>query len=680
VKIHGKSGTPSVVGLRRRGDKEEFLVGTGALNFAKLDPQHTILSVKRLMGRDFDDPAVEQARGRRAYTITAGPDGDPRAHVVMGDRTYTPTEVSAMILRHLRDGAVDKLGETVASAVITVPAYFQEAQRAATREAGEAAGLVVKRIIDEPTAAAIAFGLEWEQGEQRRVLVYDLGGGTFDISILNTIQDDRGENHFQVLDFVGDNWLGGDDFDLLIVDEIIEWVKREAGVDPSGDTKFLYLAKEKAEEAKRDLTENDVADIIIPAAFRTAGGVGDIEMALSRERFDELIEPLVDKTLGLVRKALERQKLSTGDITDVILVGGSTMVPKVAASVERMFGSDKVRRHIDPMECVAIGAGILADTMRGVECAACGAINDESSRHCDQCNANLVNARAAGDTHVYDVTGMPLGIAVVKGGNRDVFVPIIPRGTPYPLSEPMQETFSATDGRRIVVPVYEGDSAIASENHEQGVIDFALPEEIDANTRVNVGFLFDRNRVLHVTITVPGTSNEHYTKLKVDTERTKAPARNEIDEDDISYREDLILTLEAARHFVSTYAQYLDPAQTMKIENDINRADQTLMLSDPEECRRMTDVLNRDILGAGLATQMFLATRAASQATPEDAQRINQTVTILQRAHAEGRTNTVQQQALALNAMLAKVRQESAVGEVEDAADYAGMLRKLDER
>ncbi|MFC3491936.1 Hsp70 family protein [Glycomyces rhizosphaerae] len=680
VKIHGKSGTPSVVGLRRRGDKEEFLVGTNALNFAKLDPQHTIMSVKRLMGRDFADPAVEQARRRRAYTIKAGPDGDPRAHVVMGDKAYTPIEVSTMILRHLRDGAREKIGEDIDSAVITVPAYFQEAQRAATREAGEAAGMVVKRIIDEPTAAAIAFGLEWEKGEQRRVLVYDLGGGTFDISILNAVQDDQGENHFQVLDFVGDNWLGGDDFDMLIVDRIIDWVKREAGIDPSSDTKFLYLAKEKAEEAKRDLTESDVADIIIPAAFRTAGGVGDIEMALTRDEFDAMIEPLIDKTLSLVRKALERQEISAGDVSDVILVGGSTLVPKVAASVERLFGADKVRRHIDPMDCVAIGAGILADTMRGVECAACGAVNDESSQACDQCNASLTNARATGDTHVYDVTGMALGVAAVKGGNKDAFVSIIPRGTPYPLSEPMVETFGATDGRRILVPVYEGDSLIASENHEQGVIEFDLPEEIDENTRVHVGFLFDRNRELQVTITVPGTAIEKRTTLKVDAARTKAPVRAEVDEDDISYREDLILTSEAARHFVSTYAQYLDASQTLKIENDLNRAEQTLMLSDPDECRRMTDVLNRDILGAGLATQMFLAARAASQAGPEDAQRINRSVATLQRAHAEGRAKTVQQQSLALNAMLTKVRQESAAhGEVEDAVNYDGMLRQLDE-
>ncbi|THV39834.1 Hsp70 family protein [Glycomyces buryatensis] len=680
VKVHGKSGTPSVVGLRRRDGKDEFLVGANALNFAKRDPQHTIQSVKRLMGRDFADPAVEQARGRRAYQITTGPGGDPRAHVVMGDTTYSPVEVSTMILRHLRDGAQEKLGEDVTAAVITVPAYFQEAQRTATREAGEAAGMVVKRIIDEPTAAAIAFGLEWDKGERRRVLVYDLGGGTFDISILNTTQDAEGQNHFQVLDFVGDNWLGGDDFDLLIVDKIIDWVKRESGTDPAGDTKFLFLAKEAAEEAKRELTESDSADIIIPAAFRTAGGVGDVEMTLSKDEFDAMIEPLVDKTLGLVRQALERQSLSTGDVSDVLLVGGSTLVPKVAASVERMFGPGKVRKHIDPMECVAIGAGILADTLRGVECAACQAVNDESDLVCSQCGESLTNARSAGDTHVYDVTGMALGVAAVKGSNADAFVPIIPRGTPYPLAESMHEAFSTTDGRKILVPVYEGDSPVASENHEQGVIDWELPEEVDANTRVDVAFLFDRNRELHVKISVPGTPFEKDLTLKVDAARTKAPAKTEVDEDDIAYREDLIVTVEAARHFVRVYEQYLDPSQAMKIESDLNRAEQTLMLSDPEECRRMTDVLNRDIFGAGLATQLYLAERAASQASPEDAQRINHSVASLQKAHLEGRTGTVQQQSQALNAMLAKVRQESAsLREVEDAENFDGMLRRLEE-
>ncbi|GAA2786123.1 Hsp70 family protein [Saccharopolyspora taberi] len=679
VTVGGARSTPSVVSMRSRDGKEELLVGSPAFNWAKRDPENTILSVKRLMGRDFADEAVAEARERRSYRIVPGSDEDPRAHVVIGRTTYTPAQVSTLILERLKQGATEKLGTDVTHAVITVPAYFKEAQRAATREAGEAAGLVVKRIIDEPTAAAVAFGLEHHDGGRHRVLVYDLGGGTFDISILNTVTDADGRHHFHVLDFNGDNWLGGDDFDQLITGRITEWVRQNAGVDPSGDSEFLFHAKKAAEEAKRELSTAESTDIIIPAAYRSAGRPVDVEMTLTRAEFEEMITPLVDRTIALVRTALDRQHLAPDDISDVLLVGGSTLVPKVCEVVEDFFGSGKVRRDIDAMECVAIGAGILASTLHGVECAKCGTVNDESAKECTECRGTLVSARSVGELQIYDVTGMALGVAAVKGSQADTFVPIIPRGTPYPMSEPMRHTFQATDGRLIRVPVYEGDSGIASENQEQGVIEYELPEEIDIHSRVDVSFLFDRNRELHVTINVPGTSLVYRKKLRFDTARSQGPSKVAVEEDEATHRADLMYVEEVTRHFVRTYGQYLDPSQAMKIEGDLNRAQQTLVFSDPAECRRMTSVLEGDIFGSGLASQLYLAERAADRATPDDAHRINQAIVAVQQAFQQGRRETVLEQSQALRVMVAKVGQEYEVSAIGDSRSFDGLLKLLDE-
>ncbi|GAA4744727.1 Hsp70 family protein [Actinomycetospora chibensis] len=677
IPVSGARATPSVVAVRQKEDKDELLVGRPALNWAKADPQNTIVSVKRLMGRDLADDVVAQTIDRRAYEIVHGSDDDPRAHVVMAGTRFTPAAISGMILQRLRHGAEDRLKQDITHAVITVPAYFSTAQRTATREAGEQAGLTVKRIIDEPTAAAIAFGVELREGDRRRVLVFDLGGGTFDISVLNATRDAEGHNHFQVLDFVGDNWLGGDDFDDLIVEKINAYVRDRTGLDPSGSAEYRFHAKRAAEEAKRELSEADSADIVIPAAFRASGSTYDVEMTLERGEFDEMIAPLVDKTLSLVRSALERQGLSPDDISDVLLVGGSTLIPKVYSAVENYFGKAKVRKHVDPMECVAIGAGILAGTLSGFECAACGTVNDDSRDTCvnAQCGADLSTARSIGDTHVYDVTGMALGVRAVRGSQSDAFVPIIPRGTPYPTSEPIRHTFEATDGRVIRVPVFEGDDPMASRNHEQGVIEYELPEKIDIHTRVTVSFHFDMNRVLHVTIGVPGTSLEYRKELRFDVARSGKPAPAVKEEEEVTHREDLIYAEETTRRFLRTYEQFLDATQTMKINADLERAQNALVFSDPAECRRMISVLESDIFATGLASQLYLAERAAERASPADAEQINQAIARLQKEYLGGRRDAAVDEAQVLKVMTAKIWQQHQVGAIEDAEDFNGLLR-----
>ncbi|MQY12594.1 Chaperone protein DnaK [Streptomyces sp. RB5] len=651
----GEVLTPSVVAMRSRDGKESLLVGRTAVNYAGRQPQNTIVSVKRLMGRDYADPAVVEARDRLAYPIVAGPDEDPRAHVMLSDRRYRPAEVSGLILKKLKQDASRFVGDEVTHAVITVPAYFHDSQRAATRDAGHQAGLIVKKIIDEPTAAAIAFGMDAGQ-ERRRILVYDLGGGTFDISILNMVKGTQGHGQFQVLDFHGDSWLGGDDFDLAIVERIVEWVKAECGVDPSGDRQFRYLAKAAAESAKRQLSQVQEADIIIPAAFRPddGGPLVDVEMTLTRDEFNAMVRELVDRTMRLVKEALNRQSLERDDITDVLLVGGSTLTPLVYQTVESFFGAGKVRRDINPMECVALGAGLLAGTMQGVECPQCGKSNEDTAAVCESCDASLAGAQPLQAPVIYEVTGMALGIGAVKGTQRDIFVPIIPRGTPYPLAEPRRKSFNATDGRRIRVPVYEGDNPVASRNNEQGVIEFELPQDIGAASRVDVTFNYDSDRIVTVLISVPGTDMAKETTLRTDTRRTPPPDQ-EKEDDAATVREQLTYTISDAHRFLDSYGEFVQEHQTMKIRRDIDQAQHVLNFGDTPECRRMIALLRQDMYSSGIASQFLLAERAADGAPPQLARDINAAVASVQRSYRGGNTEQAAEQARLLKALVARV-------------------------
>lgn len=675
--------TPSVVATRVRDGDESTMVGNAAVNFAGVQPTETVFSVKRLMGRDFADRNVAQARERLNYAITTGPDEDARAHVLMAGRAHTPADISGLILTKLRRDAARTLGSEVTHAVITVPAYFQDAQRAATREAGTKAGLVVKKIVDEPTAAALAYGLEIDERDHRRVLVYDLGGGTFDISILQVAKDRRGQSHFQVLEYNGDSWLGGDDFDGRIVERIIERIKEKAGLDPSGDKKFLLLAKQHAEAAKRTLSSQDEADIHIPAAYTAPGGFPvDLSMTLTRSSFDAMIAPLVDRTMTLVREAMDRQSLTRDEISDVLLVGGSTLTPQVYRAVEEYFGAARVRRDISPMECVALGAGILAGTMNGVACPVreCDEPNEEDAASCELCGTSLAEARPLESPRLYEVTGLAMGIAAVRGEQRDVFAPIIPRGTPYPLPEPKCRTFQATDGKFIRVPVYEGDHAVASRNKEQGVVEWELPEEIDATRRVEVSFNYDADRIVKVRISVPGTSMHHETELRTDTYRTSpAPAPAESADDGEVWREDLHRAVDDVRSFLRSHGKYMEPAQEMKIEDDLKRAQQTQHFPDGPECRRMANILRAHLFGSGIASHLLLAERAAEAASPDLARSINEAASGVRRSHEDKQFKTAHEQARVLNTLVSRAFNSRGVAEVPDEVVHGGLLKLLDE-
>ncbi|MDX2523351.1 Hsp70 family protein [Streptomyces europaeiscabiei] len=674
--------TPSVVGLLRTDGSESLLVGRTALDRAARQLDGTVVSVKRLMGRDFTDAKVVRARANLAYEIVPGPDDDPRAHVALGDRNVTPAEISSAILRKLVEDASRSLGTQVTHAVITVPAYFGDAQRAATREAAELAGIVVKKIIDEPTAAAIAFGLDKRDGDRSRILVYDLGGGTFDISVLDSTRDRAGNAQFTVRRFAGDDWLGGDDFDLALVDRIAEWVRKNHAVDPSGDKKFQFTAKKFAEQAKRELNDASETVVFIPAAYRSDDGVVvDVDMPLTRADLREVTAPLVERTMRLVRDTLEQDNLSPEQITDVLLVGGGTLVRPVYEAVEACFGKEKVRRNINPMECVALGAGILAGTLHGVECpeADCRKLNEESDTACSACGTSLTNARAVGDIGLHEVTGDAMGVAAVRGSQRDVFVPIIRGGMAYPLPQPCTEVFQATDRQVIRVPVYEGNSPVASKNREQGVVELELPEPIDIGERVEVSFNYDANRNIRVTIAVPRMNFQQEAVPSREKPRTQPPAAP-AEPDSATLRERLEYAKRDADRFLQRYGSYIDHLQEMKFRRDIEQAGQALLLGESGEYQRLTELLVDGMYHhCGHASQFLHAELAADGAPPDTARRINEALGYVKQAHAEGNRAHTDQQARNLANLVAQAYSARRVSALRDAERFGGILRVPDD-
>ncbi|PBC70305.1 Hsp70 protein [Streptomyces sp. TLI_235] len=376
--LQNQEGTPSVVGRGRRG---ELLVGSTARSRLALDGDNVIRSVKRFMGRNFRDPQVQAALGEIDYKVTAGTDGD--VNVWFDGRSYTPIEISAIILHRLKADAEERLGEPLHRAVITVPAYFSERQVAATREAGRMAGLHVLRVINEPTAAALAYGMTIEAGDEgRTVLVYDLGGGTFDISILLLVP-----GSVSVLGIEGDNLLGGDDFDRAITTALLEDMRDEFGPDYQPDGRDRPRIAAAAEVVKIELSNQQTSDV-------TLAGLGtgrlDLETVFERTRFEELIEARIERTIELTHKAIMQANLTVGDIDEVLLVGGSTSIPLVARRLGEVFGPKRIRRGVNPMQCVALGAAVQSALMAEVECPECRTPAELSAASCAQCSASLL--------------------------------------------------------------------------------------------------------------------------------------------------------------------------------------------------------------------------------------------------------------------------------------------------
>jgi molecular chaperone DnaK len=463
----GSRITPSVVAIDPKTGQR--LVGTIARRQAVTNPENTVFSVKRFMGRKFDDPIVQEAIKHVPYKVTGASNGD--VQVVMGGKTYSPPEISAMILQKLRSDAEAKLGDKVSQAVITVPAYFNDAQRQATKDAGQIAGLEVLRIVNEPTAASLAYGLDRAKHEEI-IAVYDLGGGTFDISILRV-----GEGVIEVLATHGDTFLGGDDFDRAVMDWVIAEFKRDQGIDLGGDRVALQRVREAAEKAKIELSSTQSTEINLPFISANASGPIHLQLTLPRSKLEQLTQPLIDRTREPVEKALADAKIKASEVDEVVLVGGQTRMPAVQDLVKKLFGGKEPHKGVNPDEVVAVGAAIQAGVLKG----------------------------DVKDVLLLDVTPLSLGVET-KGG---VMTPLIERNTTIPARK--SETFSTADDNQsqVEIHVLQGERPLASENKSLGrfLLDGIQPAA-RGEPQIDVTFDIDANGILNVSATDKATGKE----------------------------------------------------------------------------------------------------------------------------------------------------------------------------
>jgi len=515
-----KNQTPSAVSLRKKKGKSssgqaEMLFGDAAIDNMVMAPKDTIISVKRLMGRAFSDPDVQKVREEYAYEVKEPSDGTRDSVVVMvGGQEYSPIEISAMILTKLKEDAEFRLGEEVSHAVVTVPAYFSQIQRDATRKAAMKAGLKVIKIQDEPTAAAIAFGLE-EPGDDtdaKITLVFDLGGGTFDISVLMW-----SGGTFVPLNKEGDMWLGGDNFDQVIMDHVVGYIEQEFGIDPRQNIRFMANLKLKARELKERLSSSEAADLIIPAALQDEDGdYIDLDLELTRSEFERNAGHLVDRAAALVDKALENAALAVEDVHYVVMAGNSTCIPMVQRAMEKKFGADKVLRKTHPKECVALGAATVAARLNGISCEApdpeeptkpCGRINPLDAVTCSKCGSpfemtdedrEAVKKQREEEFGSDDIAPFSYGTQ----STGDQFNVFINKNDSFPTQDIKVLTFHThSPGQRIIsIPVYGGDNLVkASANEKQGEAFAILPADIPQGAEIRIRMWLDENGIFDLS-------------------------------------------------------------------------------------------------------------------------------------------------------------------------------------